>query len=921
MSAQLLPIADESPLVIYMYQIYRYPHPLPPNDAVTNFTSDSNADYYWGECGCTPPYDEAAYPDAYCYYGSAPHTTHYGSAFRNTLLNTVYDDLDDEWDPTTEAYVEYAKNFTQRHVNGTWGPNDIFWDDVLETHAFYLTYYLPLKWSTTGVATDIIGVDIGLQYMMSAAASLRLPGDAELAIIEARRDQLSATSYPIELYNVPNTSRPQEKSIWMTENVPSEDLRAVIRVTKDRLGAAGWLGLDDTLTIMDWSDKLIGVQPVRVGDLRLVVLMVIDRDYYFGDGIRVRNMAIIIGVVGFVVIAAAAAVLSLWVARPLSSMGRDMQDAARLECDVQRLEKKELSAVAEVARLQRAFLRMNYYLASAKPFLPQYLFDGMGACATEDESECDGRPRRLPPGIGEATSPSSSSVKPEPLVAIVFTDIVGSSSMWEAIPDDMGQALRLHNKIIRAALLLHDGYEIKTIGDSFMIAFDGPSDALAFALTAQRDLLAADWSDAVLQLAPRDTKGLWGGLTVRIGVQAGPVSVEQNQITGLYDYFGSTANLAARLEGVCPRGGICMSAELLGKVRKDEKDGGPSISLSPFISSAMGPKELRGFADPIDVVAVWPTALADRSLKPDRSEPTTVPERPIPRLAQQHRQVAALRKALYKVASASVASVLIAGDSDVLAQATASSVARVLEVALQNVRGALERTHGSVVNVSGASVTVSWNAGSSCANHLRESLRFVGLVFQRPQRVCVGLSNGACLQGSVGTTALRFVTVIGACMRVAQVLMDAAAAEGLDCLAASAAFGPCRYSALAVEMPSLFTPHGRWELRPRPKEDPAQWAASSQLAATNPLLAHRTVASNGSVHSMSDADSVADSASFGSIRSVDPVEPFAVSVYEVCVSSIPVKGSFAAPQKSRHGTVQRHSDGVEIPVTRAVAFL
>eukprot|EP00957_Ditylum_brightwellii_P166135 12648461-Ditylum_brightwellii.AAC.1 len=74
---------------------------------------------------------------------------------------------------------------------------------------------------------------------------------------------------------------------------------------------------------------------------------------------------------------------------------------------------------------------------------------------------------------------------PEGDVTIVFTDLQGSTTLWETHPPAMKAAVDLHDKIIRRCYGEHSGYEITTEGDAFQLAFQHPIDALAFALKTQ----------------------------------------------------------------------------------------------------------------------------------------------------------------------------------------------------------------------------------------------------------------------------------------------------------------------------------------------------------------------------------------------------------------------------------------------------
>ncbi|KAG2442801.1 hypothetical protein HXX76_002880 [Chlamydomonas incerta] len=83
---------------------------------------------------------------------------------------------------------------------------------------------------------------------------------------------------------------------------------------------------------------------------------------------------------------------------------------------------------------------------------------------------------------------------PGPGTTLLVTDIQDSTCLWESLPAEvMDAAVKLHHRVIRELLLPHHGYESCTEGDSFLLAFHKPDNALGFALAAQSALLAADW--------------------------------------------------------------------------------------------------------------------------------------------------------------------------------------------------------------------------------------------------------------------------------------------------------------------------------------------------------------------------------------------------------------------------------------------
>ena len=97
----------------------------------------------------------------------------------------------------------------------------------------------------------------------------------------------------------------------------------------------------------------------------------------------------------------------------------------------------------------------------------------------------------------------------DPLVpiAILFTDIQSSTALWAECPAEMSAALDLHNRMIRRCIGSHNGYEVKTIGDSFMIAFGSALDAAACSMAIQQDLFSSSWDPLAASFASNGGRG------------------------------------------------------------------------------------------------------------------------------------------------------------------------------------------------------------------------------------------------------------------------------------------------------------------------------------------------------------------------------------------------------------------------------
>ena len=130
---------------------------------------------------------------------------------------------------------------------------------------------------------------------------------------------------------------------------------------------------------------------------------------------------------------------------------------------------------------------------------------------------------------GTSDGTMTAATYPTGTVTFLFTDIEGSTRLWEAEPEAMHVALGAHDEIVRAAIEVHGGVVFKTVGDAFCAAFARPEEALLAAVGAQRTLSGHSWPEAI------------GRLRVRAGIHTGS-AVESGG-----DYFGPTVNRVARL--------------------------------------------------------------------------------------------------------------------------------------------------------------------------------------------------------------------------------------------------------------------------------------------------------------------------------------------------------------------------------------
>src|SRR5436190_19243157 len=126
---------------------------------------------------------------------------------------------------------------------------------------------------------------------------------------------------------------------------------------------------------------------------------------------------------------------------------------------------------------------------------------------------------------------------PQGTVTFLFTDLAGSTRLWEAYPAAMRSALARHDAILREATQSNRGHVVKMTGDGVHAAFADASLAVRAAITAQQQLRREAWP------TPEP-------LRVRMGLHTGAAELRAD------DYFGPAVNRAARLMSVAHGGQI-----------------------------------------------------------------------------------------------------------------------------------------------------------------------------------------------------------------------------------------------------------------------------------------------------------------------------------------------------------------------------
>ena len=99
--------------------------------------------------------------------------------------------------------------------------------------------------------------------------------------------------------------------------------------------------------------------------------------------------------------------------------------------------------------------------------------------------------------------------QPTGTVTYLFTDIEGSTKLWEQCPDAMRKAVARHDALMREAIAAHGGYIVKATGDGFHAAFATASNGLAAALAAQRAVESEAWGEAVIMLLKTNQENIF----------------------------------------------------------------------------------------------------------------------------------------------------------------------------------------------------------------------------------------------------------------------------------------------------------------------------------------------------------------------------------------------------------------------------
>ncbi len=187
------------------------------------------------------------------------------------------------------------------------------------------------------------------------------------------------------------------------------------------------------------------------------------------------------------------------------------------------------------------------------------------------------------------------------LAAIMLTDIVGYGAITQRNEALAMQLLEEHWRLLRPIFARHDGQEVKTIGDAFLVEFSSALQAIQCAVEIQRTLFERNRT-----VEPERR------VELRIGLHLGDVIHRDN------DVFGEGVNFVSRIEPLAERGGICISEDMAHQVRN-------KIELP--LAEIVNEEKLKEFERPMKAFRIVLPWMGERSPEAPGTVPFAGPDR------------------------------------------------------------------------------------------------------------------------------------------------------------------------------------------------------------------------------------------------------------------------------------------------------
>ncbi|MGA2239940.1 MAG: adenylate/guanylate cyclase domain-containing protein [Candidatus Bathyarchaeia archaeon] len=159
----------------------------------------------------------------------------------------------------------------------------------------------------------------------------------------------------------------------------------------------------------------------------------------------------------------------------------------------------------------------------------------------------------------------------------MFTDLAGYTALTQKNEALAMQLLEEHRRLVRPFFPKHNGREVKTIGDAFLVEFDSALEATRCAFDIQQSL-------SELNSGRQEDRRI----LLRVGIHLGDVIHDQN------DVYGDAVNIASRIEPLAPPGGICVSQQVYDQIKNKFE----------FPLTTLGEKTLKNVSEPVEVYRV-----------------------------------------------------------------------------------------------------------------------------------------------------------------------------------------------------------------------------------------------------------------------------------------------------------------------------
>lgn len=191
------------------------------------------------------------------------------------------------------------------------------------------------------------------------------------------------------------------------------------------------------------------------------------------------------------------------------------------------------------------------------------------------------------------------------LAAVLAADIAGYSRLMGRDEENtLAQLKTLRKALLDPTIAAYRGRIVKTTGDGMLVEFASAVDAARCAIEMQREMAGSNTG------VPSELR-----IEFRIGVHVGDIIIDDD------DIFGDGVNIAARLEGIAPPGGICISddahRQIRGKIDAAFED--------------IGKQTLKNIAEPMQAWQIKPAveaASAGAPAAPAKTRDLALPDKP-----------------------------------------------------------------------------------------------------------------------------------------------------------------------------------------------------------------------------------------------------------------------------------------------------